>query len=140
VPNANQWRTDTVSLQNYLQANKLMIAFRNWGYWGNNLFIDKVNITGQVNSNPTISSTATCALYPNPICSGQSLTLEIPGLNPNEKAQVKLMNVQGKVVYAWKSGQRETIQLPIENWDSGFYMVNISTNQRIWNLPLLVGH
>jgi photosystem II stability/assembly factor-like uncharacterized protein len=140
VPNANQWRTDTVSLQNYLQAYKLMIAFRNWGYWGNNLFIDKVNITGQVNSNPNISSTATCALYPNPICSGQSLSLEIPGLNPNEKAQVKLMNVQGKVVYAWKSGQRETVQLPMENWDSGFYMVNISTNQRIWNLPLLVGH
>jgi hypothetical protein len=50
------------------------------------------------------------------------------------------MNVQGKVVYAWKSGQRETVQLPMENWDSGFYMVNISTNQRIWNLPLLVGH
>ena len=140
VPTANQWRTDTISLQNYLQNNKLMIAFRNWGYWGNNLYIDQVNITGQVNSNPTVSSNQTCSIYPNPICSGQSITLEIPGLNQSEKAKVTIVNSQGKEIFSFKSGRQESVLLPLENWDSGLYLVNISTSQRIWNLPLILSY
>ncbi|MCX6291270.1 MAG: PKD domain-containing protein [Bacteroidetes bacterium] len=45
TPTSTQWRTDTVSLNAYI-GNVAIIKFRNRGYYGNNIYIDNLNITG----------------------------------------------------------------------------------------------
>ncbi|MEI7964860.1 MAG: PKD domain-containing protein [Chitinophagaceae bacterium] len=44
VPTASQWRTDTIFLNNYLTNSNLLIAFENRGQFGQQLFIDNINL------------------------------------------------------------------------------------------------
>lgn len=50
VPTAAQWRRDSIDLTPYTGLNNVIISFRNIGYYGNNLYIDNVNVTGVINS------------------------------------------------------------------------------------------
>ena len=44
IPSATQWRTDTVSLTSYLGSSDVEIAFDNVGHYGQNIYVDNVNI------------------------------------------------------------------------------------------------
>ncbi|MEP7237142.1 MAG: PKD domain-containing protein [Ferruginibacter sp.] len=60
VPTANQWRTDTVILNNYLSSNNLLVAFENRGHFGQQLFIDNVNLQLNPAANFTVNDTTIC--------------------------------------------------------------------------------
>ncbi len=51
VPTSSQWRTESISLNGFI-GNGVNIAFRNRGRFGNNLYIDNVNL------NATVAATA----------------------------------------------------------------------------------
>ena len=61
VPLPNQWRTDTVLLNNYLASNNLLIAIENVGRFGQQLFIDNVNLQLNPTSKFTVNDTTICA-------------------------------------------------------------------------------
>ncbi|MCW3075793.1 MAG: hypothetical protein JWO32_402, partial [Bacteroidetes bacterium] len=66
VPSAAQWRTDTVYLNSYVGQSNVMVSFQNRGHYGQALYLDNINITGQaLSSGPTasfsISAAAPCA-------------------------------------------------------------------------------
>ncbi len=44
VPTSTQWRTETIALNNYLASSNLLIAFENRGHYGQQVFIDNVNL------------------------------------------------------------------------------------------------
>jgi PKD repeat protein len=72
VPSAAQWRTETVDLTPYVGNSSVWIAFRNLSGYGNNIYIDNINVSG-VSGAPTppvasFSSTGTT------VCAGQSVT------------------------------------------------------------------
>ena len=46
TPGANQWRTDAINLNSYVGQQNVVIAFQNINGYGNQLYIDNVNITG----------------------------------------------------------------------------------------------
>ena len=46
TPASNQWRTETVNLDAYAGQQSLIIAFQNINGYGNQLYVDNVNITG----------------------------------------------------------------------------------------------
>ncbi len=50
IPNAAQWRTETINLAAYLNEPGMIIAFQNINGYGNNLYIDNVNISGTLSS------------------------------------------------------------------------------------------
>ncbi|MDW8419968.1 MAG: choice-of-anchor J domain-containing protein, partial [Chitinophagales bacterium] len=77
VPKANEWRTENISLHNYLQQSELVIAFRNIGRWGNNLYIDNVNLSGVVSAQP-LPLSEHIKIYPNPVSPGQTITVTLP--------------------------------------------------------------
>ena len=65
VPTANQWRTDTVLLNNYLSSNNLLIAIENVGRYGQQVFVDNINL--QLNPTAAFIANATA------ICAGSSV-------------------------------------------------------------------
>lgn len=69
TPNASQWRKDTVSLQAYLGQPNVKVRFENYCGYGNNLYVDNINITS---SAPTAS--VSIGGTPNPSCAGQTVT------------------------------------------------------------------
>ncbi|HKZ67438.1 MAG TPA: M43 family zinc metalloprotease [Chitinophagaceae bacterium] len=52
IPQASDWRRDSVNLKPYLQYGKFLIAFANTTGWENNIYLDNVNLrTVTVNPN-----------------------------------------------------------------------------------------
>ena len=71
VPTTAQWRTETINLNSYLGQSSAILAFRNLAAYGNNLYIDNINITGTAASTPpTASFTSTPT---STTCSGQTV-------------------------------------------------------------------
>jgi len=60
VPLPSQWRKDTVVLNNYLSANNLLIAFENIGRFGQQMFIDNINLQLNPVANFTVNDTTIC--------------------------------------------------------------------------------
>jgi PKD repeat protein len=65
VPSASQWRKETIDLTSYI-GNTAKIKFQNIAGWGNNLFIDNINITGTGGSGLIAKILST----PSNICNG----------------------------------------------------------------------
>lgn len=129
-PTSAQWRKDSVNLSAYLEVNNLQIAFRNIGRYGNNLFIDNVNIgqTATLSENEEISP----ILFPNPInINGQLKMVHSEAFN------VKIFDANGRSVYIGKGVN--ALNLPLNNrFSSGIYTVQIQGKNKIWNKKLVV--
>jgi PKD repeat protein len=70
VPTAAQWRTETIDLTPYVGQGNVIIAFRNLSGYGNNLYVDNINVTGVVASTPPTPSFTTVS---SAVCAGQSI-------------------------------------------------------------------
>ncbi len=71
IPTATQWRTETINLNAYLGQTSAILAFRNLAGYGNNLYVDNINITGTaVPTAPTASFTSTPT---STTCTGQTV-------------------------------------------------------------------
>jgi len=71
VPTTAQWRTETINLNTYVGNTGAILAFRNLADYGNNLYIDNINITGTgtpVAPTASFTSTPTAAT-----CTGQTV-------------------------------------------------------------------
>ena len=60
IPLPGEWRTDTIFLNNYLASNNLLVAFENVGRYGQQLFIDNINLQLNPTAKFTVSDTAIC--------------------------------------------------------------------------------
>ena len=61
IPLPGQWRTDTVLLTNYLASNNLLIAVENRGRFGQQLFVDNINLKLDPTTKFTVNDTTICA-------------------------------------------------------------------------------
>jgi PKD repeat protein len=68
VPTSAQWRNESVNLNTYAGQSSVIVKFVNRGAWGNILYVDNINITGQAAALPnaafTASTTTVCAGSP----------------------------------------------------------------------------
>lgn len=68
---AAQWRSETVNLTPYVGQSNVIIAFRNLSAYGNNIYVDNINVTGVVAAVPPTPSFTTTVTS---VCAGQSIT------------------------------------------------------------------
>ena len=60
IPLATQWRTDTILLNNFLNTSNLLIAFENIGRFGQQMFVDNINLQLNPIANFTVNDTTIC--------------------------------------------------------------------------------
>ncbi|WP_336514224.1 M43 family zinc metalloprotease [Pollutibacter soli] len=65
VPRSNEWRKDSVSLQNYINKGNILVAFRNTTGYENNVYLDDINLR-KVNINPNLKAKG-FLVTPNPV-------------------------------------------------------------------------
>ena len=111
VPNAAQWRTETIDLSSYVGQPGVIIEFQNINYYGNNMFVDNINITGtplalvykfigdgnwDVPSNwlnntiPPAVLTGSAEIIIDPVVNGECVLNVVQQINNNAKLTVKL--------------------------------------------------
>lgn len=126
TPNASQWRAESVDLTSYVGQADVLIKFKATSNYGNNLYIDDVNITVTTGIAEAELDQA-INLYP-------TLTKGIINLEANftakENLTVSVINSLGQVVlsntYGMTTGGK--FEIDLGSMANGNYNVKISTN------------
>ncbi len=135
---AAHWRNDSLNLDAYANT-LLMLRFVNINDFGNNLFIDNVNIINNLNiSIQGPDQPVFLALYPNP--SSGLFTLDINNL-PSEDISVAVYDMNGREVltrhYA-NTPHTFKATIGLAEFGKGVYMLRISNGERIYTLRATV--
>ncbi|MCA6365212.1 MAG: PKD domain-containing protein [Bacteroidetes bacterium] len=118
TPTNTQWRSETVNLTPYVGQANVLIAIRNRGHYGNNIYVDNVNLQGTVSAGPvsafTPSSTSVCVgttvnFTNNSSGNPTSWSWTFPGGSP---ASSTSQNPGGVV---WNSAGTYTVTLQVSN-------------------------
>ncbi|MEM7103752.1 MAG: T9SS type A sorting domain-containing protein [Bacteroidota bacterium] len=125
VPSASQWRTDAFNIDFLDGEPAVYLAIINKSDWGNNTFLDNINVTTAATSTEDLSNLNNFDLRPNPGNGLFNLTVEF---NEVEAFDIKVFNALGQLVYAFTNKQnRFDQQIDLTDQASGIYFVNLST-------------
>ncbi|MFL5752664.1 MAG: PKD-like domain-containing protein [Bacteroidia bacterium] len=69
TPTATQWRTDSVSLSSYAGLSSVKLKFESVSAWGNNLYLDNINLAFTAAAAPPVANFTSAATK----CQGQSI-------------------------------------------------------------------
>lgn len=126
VPAASQWRTDTLNLDSLAGTNPRQIRFHAKSGFGNELYIDNINITANGVGIVSYETIAAVSVYPNP--AGNSLTIEVPAAQSG-KTSVSIYDMYGNIVRAaeFSSGSTRMI-FDTSMLSEGVYLVQVMVN------------
>lgn len=125
-----QWKEDSVSLKSLTNQGNLRIIFAVKNGFGNNLYLDNIQIKeGEVSFLERNLTAGSIKLYPNPLTSQTNLYLDI---QKNTTFQWKVSDVAGKTVLAAKNSillqpGKHTIQIPeLLDLQQGIFLLQVS--------------
>lgn len=134
-PTAAQWRLETVSLDQFIGASELLVQFKGMSAYGNNAYIDNINITDGTVSVPVTLFNSGIELYPNPARNEAYLNANLAKASD---LQVTLLNSIGAVVktFAFESVTNQILKLDLTGLAKGTYVVNITSGSDVFNTRL----
>lgn len=128
TPTAAQWRTETVDLSGYTTQNEVVIRFNAVSGFGNNLYIDDINIS----SNTDIDDNAISGfvnVFPNPV--NDFVNIELL-LTEDSNVSVSVYDNTGKKVGSVEAGNlsqgNHSLTVDASSWASGLYHAVITTD------------
>jgi len=139
APSATQWAWDNVDLTQFAGETSVFIRFTSVNKYGNNLFLDDINVTTAVGiDNPVLQENA-IAVYPNPFSTTTTVDLN---LNQTSAVDVKLVNMIGQTVYSENYGLlgagKNSITLDAQNLPAGMYYLHLNVDGRDYTRKVAV--
>lgn len=136
-PSSTQWELHDVSLSSAQQAfTNARFKFEFTAGGGNNIYIDDINISGEVGVND-LRAELNAVLFPNPSTGTATLRMD---LNEPELVEVTILDVTGRSLSQSSvktgSGQFNLNLDEIEH--AGVYQVRVSTSKGNMSLPLII--
>lgn len=126
---AAQWRNDTVSLSNYATNQNVFVRFEFLSNYGNNAYLDNINILANTAGISTITQNLQFDIYPNPATDRSMVDFT---LESKENVVLEVYNQIGAVVYTRNEGAMAageyTFEIPTAGFASGVYTVNVKTD------------
>lgn len=118
TPTSGQWRNEIISLSGFASATSAIIRFTGINGYGNNLYIDNINITNAAGLNETYFNNV--SLYPNPAT--ELLTVQLPaGLN---HATLNLNNALGQTLQSIQAVSGKN-NINLQSLSKGIYFVEV---------------
>lgn len=131
VPTAAQWRKEVIDLSGYTSQNEVLIRFKATSGFGNNLYIDDINI-----SDPTgieeIMSGEFFNVFPNPV--NDKLNIEFQ-LSSGSDINIIIYDNTGRMIENLNLGQlasgNHTTAIDASKWPAGMYHAVIQTGNKV---------
>jgi hypothetical protein len=129
VPTATQWRAETVNLDAYIGNANVLVRFKGTSAYGNNLFVDNINIQHSLS---TVGMTEnvlnnTLNVYPNPFSNIATISFTNA---ENQNVTITVFDSYGKQITQINKGElamgEYTEQFDGSNLPAGIYFVNIT--------------
>ncbi len=126
IPEASQWRTDTINLTNIPSNTSFVVSFENRGAWGQAIYLDNIRleIDGLITS-VALESKATASVYPVP--ADYSVQVSTKGFI-GKHIQYQVFDASGRLSQAGIS-QDETFNIDISMLRSGMYFLYVQDGQ-----------
>ena len=134
TPTAAQWRAETVSLNSYAGQSSVMVQLYSTNGYGNNLYIDDINIAGVVGVQEA-GLENTISVFPNPVSS--ELTIE--GSSSSEKIHYTLCNVMGEEIKSGDISSNGTIfngKVQVGDIAVGMYFIRVNDGIHVFTKKL----
>lgn len=140
TPNAaSQWRMEVVDLTAYGSSTNLVIKFKATSDYGNNLYVDDINI-GSTDITENFSA-ASVEVYPNPMDQNATIALS---LNEASDVVVNVYNATGELVLSQNKGQlaagTQNIMIDGTNLANGMYFVTVTAGSSTVTRKVTVAH
>ena len=139
VPTASQWRVEFVDLASYASANDVIFRFRGTSNYGNNIFVDNINIATSTASVEDVENGISLHVYPNPASENAYILVNMKQEN---NMSISIINMVGEVVSTINKNNvnagEQTITLPLEGMAAGVYNVAITIGNTSHTQRLIV--
>lgn len=129
IPKANEWRKDSVNLTDYINAGKVMLAFKNTTGNENNIYLDDVTIQTQI-INPNLKS-AGFLVTPNP-ARNNIIVQFYP--NPVNLKSIQLYNLVGQKLAETDIGSGAgavAYNFDVRRYPAGIYIVRVVFGNKV---------
>ncbi len=124
TPGPGEWRTDSINLNTWT-GNSIIIAFDNIGHYGQNLYLDNININFIPLNTSTPEAASGLTVYPIP--ANDILHLVLKG-NNGQTIYYNIYNTLGALVDGGRlSIGNETGELPVSRLAPGLYMLSVQS-------------
>lgn len=135
TPTATQWRNETVDLTAYGSATKLIVKFKATSAYGNNLYVDNINIGGSLGI--VEENLMNINIFPNPANDLVNVVFEGNGGDYT----IVISDLAGRTVStatAFNANGSTKAELSISDLNSGNYLVTISDGTSKFTQTLMV--
>lgn len=134
TPTANDWRNESVDLTTYGTSNKVHVKFVATSQYGNNLYVDNINIgTASVELVDAIEM----QVYPNPATETVNVKFEGKGGD----YQINITDLSGRQVASTSVANATGAQLvamPIEGLSAGNYLISVVKDGATFTQNLMI--
>ncbi len=136
IPASSDWRTEYISLAPYMTSTNAIIKFRNTSGWGNDLYLDNINL-GNALGIQSVDLNSSVTLFPNPTNGNVFVNVDLPAA---ENITIHVFDVMGRNVYVVQkyNSYGGTIDLDLSNQSNGVYFVEVKTDHGIVTKKLLL--
>jgi hypothetical protein len=132
TPTSSQWRAETVSLTNYVGQSNLLLKFKATSDYGNNMYIDDINLFIGYVGVDDVASVKNVELYPNPAASNATLAITS---DESVSATIVVYDAMGRMVMTLDqveitAGKNE-INLNTASLADGVYTVKVTAGSQM---------
>ena len=129
TPNASQWRSDTVSLASFIGQPSVMIDFKATSDYGNNLYLDDINLSG-VTAVHNLEGVTSFNVYPNPASNFVNVSATFEKTMP---VAIELTDISGRVAYSVNLGVVSSLNqtIDVKNLAAGIYTLAVRSGNSV---------
>jgi len=132
IPDAGDWRTETIDLTPYAGQGLIRIRFQNIGLGGQNVYLDNINLSTAVSIEEDLGIIDEFQVIPNPFTDAVSVEL---GLTEGSPVEIEILDLSGRSLgrqsYAYQLAGAHRFELGSEilgGLASGMYFVTVRTD------------
>lgn len=126
TPTSSQWRTETINLNTYAGQASVMARFICTNGYGNNLYIDDINISGTTGEIDKVDISKYISIFPSPTNGNVYINISSA---ITEDVNLKVINALGEVVSEKAKISSKEINLDLSENPSGMYFIEVTSSE-----------
>ena len=130
IPDSTQWRHEVIGLDAYV-GQEVIIAFQNRGRYGNQLYVDNINVVLNFNTEEMLSEMG--KLYPNPATDRISFVSQ----NVTSTSRWMVVDGQGREVVVPMNIVEGSLEIQVKSLAAGQYFIRSLDRLRVISLPFI---
>lgn len=139
---AADWVGDTINMNSYAGQNNVWVRFHATSDYGDNMFVDQININADMNIGiHEVSNLNTVTVYPTP--ANDQLSIEL-GVTQSAQFDITIINTLGETVKTVANGNYgqgiNKVDANVSDLAAGIYNVLISSNNQKTVKRFVVAH